>query len=246
MLIPERPLGRCDTLAVARRWNRRGRGPSCRPEPTLARCRDDGRAHTGPAPRSEPRSSCSRRAHRSPRPHGNARGRVHERSHCVPADLLFGRSSSASAPQSARIGERSERLHPWPARAAANTPRRSFRGLRMVIVIVVGLLTTRLFYIQVVSGGYYAGLAQDARARPSRSRRHAGLIYDRAGQARGNQCAFVRGPHQARRPSLHRSRHSRPAPVEPAQHPRLRTSSRRSTAMPISASSTSEPRVRRA
>ena len=36
-----------------------------------------------------------------------------------------------------------------------------FAVFGLVIVIVIGLLTTRLFYIQVVSGGYYSGLSQD-------------------------------------------------------------------------------------
>ena len=52
----------------------------------------------------------------------------------------------------------------------------------LVVVLVVGLLTTRLFYLQIVEGGYYAGLAEanEQQTRPIRSAR--GLIYDRAGR----------------------------------------------------------------
>ena len=52
----------------------------------------------------------------------------------------------------------------------------------LVVVLVVGLLTTRLFYLQVVQGGYYAGLSQENQHSlvPLRSAR--GLIYDRAGR----------------------------------------------------------------
>src|SRR3990170_6788068 len=66
-------------------------------------------------------------------------------------------------------------------------PPRSRLGVRfgvfgLIIVLVVGLLTTRLFYLQVVQGGYYAGLAEENRnaIQPLRSTR--GLIYDRAGR----------------------------------------------------------------
>ena len=52
----------------------------------------------------------------------------------------------------------------------------------LVVVLVVGLLTTRLFYLQILEGGYYAGLAEanEQQTRPIRSAR--GLIYDRAGR----------------------------------------------------------------
>src|SRR3990170_1700460 len=48
-------------------------------------------------------------------------------------------------------------------------PPRSRLGARfgvfgLIIVLVVGLLTTRLFYLQVVQGGYYAGLAEENRS----------------------------------------------------------------------------------
>ncbi len=66
-------------------------------------------------------------------------------------------------------------------------PPRSRLGARfgvfgLVIVLVVGLLTTRLFYLQVVNGGYYAGLAEQARATELPIRAARGLIYDRAGR----------------------------------------------------------------
>jgi penicillin-binding protein 2 len=57
-----------------------------------------------------------------------------------------------------------------------------FAAFGLIVVLVIGLLTTRLFYLQVVQGGYYAGLSQEnGRATiPLRSAR--GLIYDRAGR----------------------------------------------------------------
>ena len=57
-----------------------------------------------------------------------------------------------------------------------------FAVFGLIIVIVVGLLTTRLFYLQVVSGGYYAGLAQDSLSTTQPITAARGLIYDRAGQ----------------------------------------------------------------
>lgn len=66
-------------------------------------------------------------------------------------------------------------------------PPRSRLGVRfgvfgLLVVLVVGLLTTRLFYLQVVQGGYYTGLAQANRnsLQPIRSAR--GLVYDRGGR----------------------------------------------------------------
>ena len=46
-----------------------------------------------------------------------------------------------------------------------------FAAVGLVVVLVVGLLTTRLFYLQVIQGGYFAGLAdEEARAHRSRCR----------------------------------------------------------------------------
>ena len=57
-------------------------------------------------------------------------------------------------------------------------PPRSRLGARfgvfgLVIVLVVGLLTTRLFYLQVMQGGYYAGLAEDNQSTIGPARRCA-------------------------------------------------------------------------
>ena len=57
-----------------------------------------------------------------------------------------------------------------------------FAVFGLIVVLVVGLLTTRLFYIQVVSGGYYAGLAQDSLSTTQPLDAARGLIYDRAGR----------------------------------------------------------------
>ena len=68
-----------------------------------------------------------------------------------------------------------------------NPPPRSRLGLRfgvfgLILVLVVGVLATRLFYLQVAEGGYYAGLSREnlVSILPLRSTR--GLIYDRAGR----------------------------------------------------------------
>ncbi len=66
-------------------------------------------------------------------------------------------------------------------------PPRSRLGARfgvfgLIIVLVVGLLTTRLFYLQVINGGYYAGLAEQARTTEQPIRAARGVIYDRAGR----------------------------------------------------------------
>lgn len=57
-----------------------------------------------------------------------------------------------------------------------------FAVFGLVIVLVVGLLTTRLFSIQVLGGGYYAALAQDALSSTMPIVAARGLIYDRAGR----------------------------------------------------------------
>lgn len=66
-------------------------------------------------------------------------------------------------------------------------PPRSRLGVRfgvfgLIVVMVVGLLTTRLFYLQVVQGGYYAGLSQENQTQLEALRSARGLIYDRAGR----------------------------------------------------------------
>ncbi|MEO6350624.1 MAG: penicillin-binding protein 2 [Candidatus Limnocylindrales bacterium] len=57
-----------------------------------------------------------------------------------------------------------------------------FAVFGLIVVIVVGLLTTRLFYLQVVQGGYYAGLSKENRLATVPLRSTRGLIYDRAGR----------------------------------------------------------------
>src|SRR5262245_39442142 len=66
-------------------------------------------------------------------------------------------------------------------------PPRSRLGLRfsvfgLVVVLVIGLLTTRLFYLQVVQGGYYAGLADENQHQIIPLTSPRGLVYDRAGR----------------------------------------------------------------
>jgi len=57
-----------------------------------------------------------------------------------------------------------------------------FAVFGLIMVLVVGLLTSRLFYMQVVSGGYYAGLADDQSSTDQPIAAARGLIYDRAGR----------------------------------------------------------------
>jgi penicillin-binding protein 2 len=66
-------------------------------------------------------------------------------------------------------------------------PPRARLGVRfgifgLVVVMVVGLLSTRLFYLQVVQGGYYTGLAQENRSAVQPLRSARGLVYDRLGR----------------------------------------------------------------
>jgi penicillin-binding protein 2 len=68
---------------------------------------------------------------------------------------------------------------PEPPRARLGA---RFAVFGLIIVLVVGVLTTRLFYLQVVSGGYYAGLAQERQSTEQPIVAARGLIYDRAGR----------------------------------------------------------------
>jgi len=66
-------------------------------------------------------------------------------------------------------------------------PPRSRLGVRfsifgLVVVLVIGLLVTRLFYLQVVQGGYYAGLADENQHQLIPLVSPRGLVYDRAGR----------------------------------------------------------------
>ncbi len=66
-------------------------------------------------------------------------------------------------------------------------PPRSRLGVRfavvgLVVVLVVGLLTTRLFYLQVLQGGYYAALVDNSQSTTVPLPSARGLIYDREGR----------------------------------------------------------------
>ncbi len=68
---------------------------------------------------------------------------------------------------------------PEPPRARLGA---RFGVFGLVVVLVVGLLSTRLFYLQVVNGGYYIGLAQNRQSSQLSIPAARGLIYDRAGR----------------------------------------------------------------
>ena len=66
-------------------------------------------------------------------------------------------------------------------------PPRSRLGARfavvgLIVVLVIGLLTTRLFYLQVLQAGYFAGLAEDNQSATVPLAAARGLIYDREGR----------------------------------------------------------------
>jgi penicillin-binding protein 2 len=52
----------------------------------------------------------------------------------------------------------------------------------LIVVLVVGALTTRLFYMQGVQGGYYTDLAEANQHRTLPIKSARGIIYDRAGR----------------------------------------------------------------
>ena len=118
-----------------------------------------------------------------------------------------------------------------------------FAVFGLVIVLVIGLLTTRLFYLQVVQGGYYAGLSQDNRARTDpASIGRAASIYDRAGrQLAINMPSYV-VDDSAGRSAVRRARRGRQPTVDAAPDPRRRTSSSPSTATRTRASTSSASR----
>ena len=68
---------------------------------------------------------------------------------------------------------------PEPPRARLGA---RFGVFGLVVVLVVGLLSTRLFYLQVVNGGYYIGLANNRQSSQLSIPAARGLIYDRAGR----------------------------------------------------------------
>lgn len=57
-----------------------------------------------------------------------------------------------------------------------------FAAVGLVFVLVIGLLTTRLFYLQVMQGGYFAGLAEANQSATVALPAARGLIYDREGR----------------------------------------------------------------
>ncbi len=57
-----------------------------------------------------------------------------------------------------------------------------FAAVGLVVVLVVCLLTTRLFYLQVMQGGYFAGLSEDSQSASVPLAAARGLIYDRNGR----------------------------------------------------------------
>jgi len=67
-----------------------------------------------------------------------------------------------------------------PARQHRLWPR--FVVFALISSLVVAALGLRLFTLQIVSGGYYAGLARENRVRLQPVRAPRGLIYDRAGR----------------------------------------------------------------
>ena len=67
-----------------------------------------------------------------------------------------------------------------PARQVRLWPR--FIVFALIIALVVATLGLRLFTLQVVSGGYYAGLARENRIRLQPVRAPRGLIFDRTGR----------------------------------------------------------------
>jgi len=74
-----------------------------------------------------------------------------------------------------------------PARQPRLWPR--FVVFALIIALVVTALGLRLFTLQIVSGGYYAGLARENRVRLQPVRAPRGLIFDRAGRQLVNNVA---------------------------------------------------------
>ena len=52
----------------------------------------------------------------------------------------------------------------------------------LIVVLVVGALTTRLFYMQAVQGSYYSGLAAQSQNKTIAIKSSRGIIYDREGR----------------------------------------------------------------
>src|SRR5512144_2833304 len=64
----------------------------------------------------------------------------------------------------------------------ATRPGSRFLVFGIAAILAIGGLTTRLFYLQVVSGGQFAALSQGNREVAQAIPSSRGLIYDRAGR----------------------------------------------------------------
>src|SRR5688572_28448799 len=67
-------------------------------------------------------------------------------------------------------------------RPAAPRPGTRFLVIGIAVILAIGGLTTRLFYLQIVSGGQFATLSQGKREVDQAIPSSRGLIYDRAGR----------------------------------------------------------------
>ena len=67
-------------------------------------------------------------------------------------------------------------------RPSATRPGTRFLVFGIAAILAIGGLTTRLFYLQIVSGGQFAALSQGNREVAQAIPSHRGLIYDRNGQ----------------------------------------------------------------
>jgi penicillin-binding protein 2 len=83
--------------------------------------------------------------------------------HGDPGDLVTGIVLGQSPPPRSRLGLR-------------------FAVFGLVVVIAVGALTARLFYLQIARGGYYTDVGDQSRLTLSAVPSVRGLIYDRAGR----------------------------------------------------------------
>src|SRR5216110_2404534 len=68
------------------------------------------------------------------------------------------------------------------SRPTATRPGSRFLIFGIATILAIGGLTTRLFYLQVVSGGQFAALSQGNREVEQAIPSSRGLIYDRAGR----------------------------------------------------------------
>ena len=81
-----------------------------------------------------------------------------------------------------------------PADAEAEAPegetnRRSLMGLGLMAVVILAVLVSRLFWLQVIGGNYNLALANGNRIRETVERAPRGMIYDRNGQVLASNVA---------------------------------------------------------